>query len=121
MIVRPDIDALLAGPLGQWLGEQATVREQARELAKARWWKAAMIGAPLVLFLWILVPQWAQFNLFVTFGAAGVGYAWGNAPRARAIRTVKGGINEAIARALGLEYAIDVEPGRAFELGCTYR
>ncbi|MCB2048091.1 MAG: DUF3137 domain-containing protein [Novosphingobium sp.] len=121
MITRPDVDALLAGPLGQWLHEQATVREQARELAKARWWKALIIGAPLLLFLWILVPQWAQFNMFVTFAAATVGYAWGNAPRARAIRTVKEGINTAIARALGLEYAINVEPGRPFQLGCDFR
>ncbi len=121
MILRPDIDALLAGPLGQWLGEQATVRAEARELAKARWWKAVMIGAPLVLFLWVLVPQWVQLNMFATFAVAGLGFAWGNAPRARAIKTVKGGINEAISRALGLEYAIDVEPGRAFDLGCTYR
>lgn len=120
MIARPDIDGLLAGPLGSWLEEQALVREQARALAKARWWKAATIGGPLVLFLWIAVPQWTQFNMFATAGAAGLGFAWGNAPRARAIRTVKDGINVAIARAIGLDYTIDVSLGRPFQLACDY-
>ena len=120
MIARPDIDSLLRGPLGAWLNEQALVREEARALAVSRWWKAAMIGGPVLLFLWILAPGWVQFNIFASMAVAAGGYAWGQAPRAKAIKTVKIGINQAIARALDLNYSAEVEPGEVFALACRY-
>ena len=121
MIARPDIDTLLSGPLGAWLDEQSLVRAKARQLAKDRWWKAAMIGGPLLIFLWVLPPVPSQIRMFATFGVAAAGYAWGNAPRTRAIKAVKVGINEAIAHALGLTYTLEVEPGEPFDLACRFQ
>lgn len=121
MIAKPDLETLLAGPLGDWLDEQAVTRERAKDLARQRWWKAAIILGPVLIFLWMLAPGWLQFNLFITVGSVGTAYAWGNAPRAKAKKTVKIGINEAIARALGLDYSIDVVPGAAFNLAKTYK
>jgi len=43
MTAMPDINALLSGPLGAWLDEQALVRERAHKLAVNRWWKAARL------------------------------------------------------------------------------
>jgi len=120
MIARPDIEALIAGPLGQWLDEQTLVREKARELSHSRWWKAAMIGGPLLLFLWILTPAWFQFNGFVTMAVGAAGFAWGQMPRSKAIKDVKVGINQAIARALELDYQLEVEPGSGFEISRRY-
>ena len=120
MIARPDVDTLLAGPLGGWLDEQTLVREKARELSVQRWWKAAMWGAPLLLFAWIAIPGGGQFKLWATLAAAGAAYAWGLAPRTKAIKAVKAGINEAIARALDLQYSAEVEPGQPFELARRY-
>ncbi len=121
MIARPDVDALLAGPLGGWLDEQALVRQRAHELAVSRWWKAAMIGGPLLAFLWILVPGWFQFNIFVTMAVAAAGFGWGQLPRQKAIKDVKVGINEAIAKALDLNYSVDVDPGEPFGLSMRYK
>jgi hypothetical protein len=95
MIERPDPEKLLAGPLGAWLNEQATVRRDAQALAMSRWFRAALFGLPFL--------------------------AWGNAPRRKAIKTVKIGINEAIAKALDLTYACDVQPGPGYDLACKYR
>jgi len=120
MIAKPDVNTLIAGPLGQWLDEQALVREKAQELARSRWWKAAIIAGPLLAFLWILVPGWFQFNLFATIGAAALGYGWGQLPRSKAIKAVKVGINEAIAKALELQYQLNVVPGTSFELCQRY-
>lgn len=120
MIAKPDIDRLLAGPLGAWLDEQALVRRKAKELAADRWWKAGIVGGPLLIFLWLLVPGELQLKMFATFAVAGLGFAWGNAPRAKAIREVKLGINRAIAEALELDYSLDVEAGPAFELALRY-
>ena len=121
MTAMPDVNALLSGPLGAWLDEQALVRRRARQLAASRWWKAAIVAGPLLVLLWIAVPGWFQFKLFATLAAGGGGYAWGNAPRAQAIKDVKIGINEAIASALGLDYAHELSPGRGFALASAYR
>lgn len=120
MIRRPNVDELLAGPLGAWLDEQALVRREAHALAVKRWWKAAMIGGPILLFVWILVPGWTQFNMFLTMAAGAGGYAWGQLPRSKAIKTVKVGINDAVARALDLNYSAEVEPGEVFALARRY-
>ena len=120
MIERPDVDTLLAGPLGGWLQEQTAVREEAKRIAADRWWKAALIGLPILAFCWIALPAPTQLKMFLSAGIAGLGYAWGNAPRAKAIKAVKEGINEAIARALALNYADDFAPGRGFGLACDY-
>lgn len=120
MIARPDVDTLLAGPLGAWLGEQALARRQAKMLAAKRWSTAALFGLPFLAFIWVLMPFFFQFNLVLTFLVVGGGYAWGNAPRRKAIKSVKIGINEAIASALELDYAHDVDPGGAFELARRY-
>jgi hypothetical protein len=121
MTAMPDINSLLSGPLGAWLDEQALVRKRAHELAVSRWWKAAMVLGPLLIFIWILSPGFDQFKMFVTLGAIGGAYAWGNMPRAKAIKDVKIGINQAIAGEIGLEYEHDPAPDRGFELARTYR
>lgn len=120
MIERPDPEKLLAGPLGHWLDEQAILRAQAKNLAWQRWWKAGMILGPLLLMLWIIVPGWFQFNMFVTLGSAGAAWAWGNAPRAEAMKRVKIGINQAIAQALQLTYENSVGATPAFDLARAY-
>jgi len=120
MIARPDVDTLLAGPLGAWLDEQALARKRAKMLATKRWSTAALFGLPFLAFIWVLMPFFFQFNFVLTLLVVGGGYAWGNAPRRKAIKRVKIGINEAIAQALELSYSHDLEPGSGYDLGCRY-
>lgn len=120
MVERPDVDALLAGPLGSWLAEQALVREEAKKQSANRLFKVALIGLPLLAFLWILAPIGTGFKLFVSAAAAIAGFAWSQGPKSKAKKQVKIGINEAIAGALGLAYRHDVAPGDTFELCKTY-
>lgn len=46
---------------------------------------------------------------------------WTQGPRRAAIRRVKIGINDAVAEALGLQYAHDLEPGRGFARAEAYK
>lgn len=114
MIERPDADALMAGPLGTWLASQ----NAERAVVKAKVTKIRLIGVVLAFVVGVAITLFGdnvgaglQFGFFT--GTAMFGLAeWSKRPL---INKLKGGINGEIARALGLEYAVAVEPGQVFE------
>lgn len=114
VIARPDVDELLGGELGQWLEGQALVREEARAKSNTRLVIAAFIVLPIGAFLLFgpaisgMLKTW--LIIAMTMGASW----WVYSPRAKAIRQTKQGINNALARALGLEYAHDTNPSIGF-------
>ncbi len=115
-----NVSHLMSGELGNWLDEQAGMREAAKEKAASRWTISAMIALPILAFLWF-GPSWDTGLKFIITGAAAVGGGiWGYMPIGEAKRSIKIGINAAIARELGLNYEHDVEPGAEFELAKTY-
>ncbi|MEO7247316.1 MAG: DUF3137 domain-containing protein [Novosphingobium sp.] len=120
MLTRPDPDALMAGPLGQWLAGQTQMREAAR--AKAAQIQMSAIGAACVVaFLIVIasplgVERALQAGLFI--GVAGFG--WAEWSKRSAISMIKGGINEAIAHALDMQYSLVVHPGAEFDLVRTF-
>jgi hypothetical protein len=122
MIERPDVDKLLAGPLGAWLERQAQVREEARRKSDRRYAIGAAIVLPVLAALWLLLdPDWGvEFKFMASFFAAAGAAAWGYAPRAKAIKETKRGINSAIAGSLGLTYEMEFEPGNGFDLARRY-
>ncbi len=122
MIERPDVDRLLAGPLGEWLARQAAVREEARRKSDRRYMIGAAIVLPLLAALWLLLaPDWGiEFKVMASLFAVGIAAVWGYAPRAKAIKAMKNGINSAIAESLGLTYEMAFEPGRGFDLARRY-
>jgi hypothetical protein len=115
MIERPDAAALMAGPLGQWLSDQNA--ERAAVKAKvARWRMLAFAGAAAVFVVVMLLTRGTvgtavQLAAFTLIGGIGVA-EWAKRPM---INKLKGGINGAIAQALGLEYSVTGEPGQTFE------
>ncbi|PLK26225.1 DUF3137 domain-containing protein [Novosphingobium sp. TH158] len=119
MIVRPDPDSLMAGELGQWLATQDGDRAAARARAAAiqKW---AIIAACVVAVLIVLfngqVSAALQGGFFV--GAGGFGIA--EYSKRKVTNTIKGGINGAIARSLGMEYAVEVSPGGEFDLARSF-
>jgi hypothetical protein len=122
MIEKPDVDRLLAGSLGEWLAQQVQVREEARRKSDRRYMIGGAIVLPLMAVLWlVLEPDWGfEFKIMASAFAAGIAAVWGYAPRAKAIKETKRGINQAIAGALGLTYEMEFEPGQGFDLACRY-
>lgn len=114
MIELPQAQALMAGPLGGWLQQQQTMRSEAKAQANKRLWGAALVLAPLLLMAWIGVPVSLEVKLAVTGFAAVAGWGWSRRPVNDARKSVKGGINKAIAESLGLSFAIDSLPGTGF-------
>ncbi len=118
MIERPDADALMAGPLGQWLtaqnGERAAVKAKVSRLRKLA------VGAGIAVFavLAILWDAEAALKLGAVVGFGG--FALAELAKRPMLDKLKGGINGAIAKALGLEYSVTVEPGETFERAKTF-
>lgn len=121
MIEFPTADKLLAGPLGLWLEQQAVVREKAKVDASNRLFKASLPGVFVLVFVWTLLSIPIEMKLFVSFGVAAAVWYWSQAPKRKAVKQVKTGINEAIAQALDLAYVHDLEPGLGFENAKTFK
>lgn len=115
MVERPDADALMAGPLGQWLSDQNA--ERAAVKAKvARFRLLAIIGAVAVAAVVLLFTRGnfvtaLQLSFFAGLGGLGLTELL----KRPLLNKLKGGINGAIATALGLEYSVTCEPGHTFE------
>lgn len=110
----PTAQALLAGPLGTWLEEQAAVRAEAKRRSSDRLFWALMIILPALAIFFILAPvEWdGKFSLALL--ALAIAYAWSQGPTRQAIKAVKAGINAALAEAMGLTYRADCEAGEEF-------
>lgn len=107
--------ALMSGPLGDWLGQQRHVREEAKAKTKRRGWNAAIVLLPMFAAAGILVPMDLVPKLMICAFIGFFALIWVQQPVARAKKAMKVGINEAIAGSLGLNYSHDLEPGEHFE------
>ncbi len=115
MIERPDADALMAGPLGQWLSEQNAGRAEVKaRAAKYRWW-AVLAAVPVAVFILIFIGS-LEPAFYVGCAVLAVGFGIAELIKQPMLNRLKGGINGAIAKALNLEYSLTCEPGKTFEL-----
>ena len=112
MIEKPDADALLAGDLGRWLTAQNVERgEVARKARKARTTGIIVAGVAFVVLAALGKVDW---GFKIGFGCAVIGFAWAEWSKRPMLNKLKGGINGAIARALGLDYSVECTPGQTF-------
>lgn len=107
LVERPDPDALLAGQLGDWLRLQAYTRRNAREKVRNR--QVGGVGLACAAAFSIIIDGGAittalQIGFVIGLG----GFGWAEWVRRPVVRSIKGGINGAIARALGLDYSVIV-------------
>jgi hypothetical protein len=108
------VDALMAGPLGAWLTEQAAVREEAKKKASGRLFWGLLAAIVPIVVLWVFVPFDIEGKFWISaVSAMGVVW-WSQGPKRAAVKRVKSGINDAIADALGLTYQCDIEPDDTF-------
>jgi Protein of unknown function (DUF3137) len=113
--MQADVQGLMRGELGSWLSEQSDMRDEAKKMAFDRWFYGAIALLPVFAFLWF-VPiggMW-ELKLSLAFAAGSGVYYWGSKPISEAKKTIKTGINSAIARDLGIHYDPDVESGVEF-------
>ncbi len=118
--MHADVQQLMDGELGQWLGERETTRAAAKAKAHNRWFYGGIALLPVLAFIWFAPASLGDFRFFLTAVAIGGVYAWGQQPISKAKREVKIGINSAIARSLGISYEHDVDPDAAFGLVKRY-
>lgn len=119
MIERPDVNALMQGELGRFLHGQITVREEAKTKTRNRYFICAIVGLPILAFVWF--APLGDFRIFLT-AVAGMGaFWWSRIPINAAKKETKSGINAAIAQALGLQYRHDCDPSHGFARSKAYR
>lgn len=118
--MQAHVDTLMQDGLGQWLDEQAAMRAAAREQAASRWTWGAAILMPVLAFVWFGPDAFGAFRHLGTLTAIVAVAWWGYQPIAEAKRTIKIGINAAIARSHGVEYSHDAEPGAEFGAARRY-
>lgn len=114
MIERPDAAALMAGPLGAWLtaqnAEREAVKAKAARIRSLGIAAACGIAVAVILFGGSIITA-LQFGFFAGIGGFGIA----ELAKRPMLNKLKGGINGAIAEALGLHYSVAAEPGQAFE------
>lgn len=120
MIEGPKVDTLLAGPLGGWLTEQTAMREAAKKQAENRLFKGLLVLVPPAVALWVFTPVPFDLKIWLTALPIGGIWWWSQAPKRKAVKAVKTGINAAIAASLRLTYECDIEPDAHFETAKTY-
>lgn len=113
--MQADVQGLMRGELGSWLSEQSDMRNDAKKRAFNRWFYGAIALLPIFAFLWFvpIAGLW-ELKLPLAFVAGSGVYYWGNKPISEAKKSIKTGINTAIARDLGIHYDPNVEPGVEF-------
>lgn len=114
MIELPQTQSLMAGPLGGWLRQQQDMRSKARALASRRVWTSALVLGPLLLAGWIALSFPFEVKAWASGIALTLAWAWTRGPVKAAKKSVKSGINKAIAESLGLRFTIDSLPGTGF-------
>lgn len=117
----PTAQGLMSGPLGGWLQGQIAVREEAKAKARRRVGIGAAILVPLALLMFALLDADVDDKMMLAFGAGALAYGWSRLPIIAAKKTVKAGINAAVAEALGLTYRIDCEEGEEFTRADRFR
>jgi len=117
--MRADVQTLMNGDLGNWLSKQQAMRDAARKKARSRWFYGALIGLPVVAFMWFM-PWPGSFRMVLAgFILLGV-WSFGHMPLAQAKQAIKQGINSAIAREFGLSYEEETEEGVGFSRAVDY-
>ncbi|MEO0057652.1 MAG: hypothetical protein RIT17_1109 [Pseudomonadota bacterium] len=118
--MHANVDHLMQGGLGQWLEQQTAMRAAAKQQAESRWTWGTAILLPVLALVWFGPELVGSFRTLGTIGGIlAVGW-WGYQPIAEAKRTIKVGINSAIAQSHGIQYSHDVEPGAEMEAAKRY-
>lgn len=118
--MRKELNAVMLGELEDWLAGQADMRNGAKKKAASRWTWGTAIALPVLAFVWFSPAGKTSIAPILTFMAIIAICWWGYRPISAAKKTIKIGINSAIAASYGVSYDHDVEPGTEFGAARTY-
>jgi hypothetical protein len=115
MIALPDVETLMVGGLRDWLAGKTAERAKARE--QVRWTQIGGVAvAALVALILGIVGAPAQLVVFAGVGIAGGAFAWAAHIRKGVVDSLKQEMNGALAKHLGVDYSVTLEPGGEFEI-----
>lgn len=118
MIDVPEVETLMQGGLGDWLAGQQAARDATRVKIRNIAVGAVAIGAVLALTGYVAGGFDAAY--FVGALVAMVGMGWAHHVRQKMIDTLKGEMNGALARSLGIQYQVAPVSGAEFDLAAEY-
>jgi Protein of unknown function (DUF3137) len=119
MIEMPNVDALMAGGLQQWLDGKTAERAKARE--RVLWTRiAGVILCAAILLIALVAGINIQFAMFAIVLVGGGFFQWASHIRQVMVDDLKQEMNGALARALGIAYNVDVVSGAEFDEACEY-
>jgi Protein of unknown function (DUF3137) len=114
MIALPDVDTLMAGGLSDWLDGKTLQRAKAREQVLWTQIGGVLVAILVALILGIVgVPM--QLMIIATTVIGGGAFAWAGRIRKAMIDGLKQEMNGALAKHLGIDYSVTLEPGSEFE------
>ena len=114
MIEKPDAATLMAGPLGEWLAGQNASRSEAKVKSR-KYTFYGILGAVFLGAFTLVFSHSAQATMVVGGIAFAIGAGLAQVARKTVTDRIKSEMNQAIAKALGLEYSAKVTPGKTFE------
>jgi hypothetical protein len=118
MIEMPDVDALMRGGLGDWLAGQQAARQETRRKIRNIAVGAVIVGAVLALGGYMAGGFEMAYFLGALVAMAGMG--WAHNVRQKMINALKGEMNGALARSLGVRYQVEPATGAEFDLAYEY-
>lgn len=118
MIELPQVETLMQGGLGDWLAGQQAARDATRVKIRNIVVGAVVIGTAVALLGYLA----GGFDAAYFLGAlvAMVGMGWAHHVRQTMIDTLKGEMNGALARSLGIQYQVAPVSGAEFDLAAEY-
>jgi hypothetical protein len=115
MIALPDVDALMAGGLADWLQSKTAERAKARE--QVLWTSVGgVVAGVLVALILALIGLPIQIYGFAGIAIGGSALARAAQIRQTMVDSVKAEMNGAVAKALGIGYSVACEPGAEFDV-----
>lgn len=118
MIALPEVDTLMASGLSQWLDGQAQARADAR--SKIIKIMVLAIGGAGIVVLLGEVTGWVGPSYFVAIGIFVSLSTWARKIWQQMIDLLKGEMNGALAKALGIDYSVGAFSGIEFSRACTF-
>jgi Protein of unknown function (DUF3137) len=119
MVDVPNVETLMAGPLGGWLDRQKALREEtSRKSQQKIYWGFGAAGVVLVL---VILLGW-DFRVAMWGGGALIagGFGWARLIAAPVENAIKEEMNQTIAQAVGFTYARQGVQGAEFETACAF-